>query len=100
MTTFEIKHNEQLHDKRQKRRLTRVHFRHVALAFVALGLLASCSGLNFSKNSFQPGLLEIGENMAQYNCRKNNNLNTSQDCVNQVHENYDATYKKSNLQRR
>jgi len=74
--------------------------RHISIVFVVTVLLASCSRPNFRQDSFQPGLLEMGENMAQYNCRKNNNMNAYQDCMNQVHENYDATYENANMRRR
>jgi len=70
--------------------------RYTLIVLLASVLLTGCSGTNFRKEGF----LEIGEQMATYNCRKTINPRDYEACVSRVRENYDDTYKSSDLERR
>ncbi len=70
--------------------------RYTFIALLTAVFLTGCSGTDFRKEGF----LEIGEQMAKYNCRKTMNPRNYEACVSRVRENYDDTYQSSNLERR
>jgi len=45
-------------------------FKNIMLAGVAAALLVSCTNLDFDKVSFEPDLMFLGKQQAQYNCKK------------------------------
>jgi hypothetical protein len=81
------------YDARQKQQMFSFHFRHFLVFSVATMLLTSC-GLHFRKDSFETGLLEIGQLAAHHNCKQQRNQRASQSCITQVDNNYDEIIKR------
>lgn len=68
--------------------------RNLFIVFVVTVSLASCADLHFRKDSIEPGLLEIGQNLSHGSCKKKYvNHRDYQACINRVDENYAEIHK-------
>jgi len=94
MTTFEKNGGGMYTQKGKGRFLASSSIRRYFIATVVMGSLTNCADVNFRKDTFGSGMLEIGQDMAHYNCKKQQpNFHAYQACINQVDENYNEAYK-------